>query len=207
MKTEAGSAPEGSSDASSSSDVRLVARSKAGDTAAFNELVTKYRNRVYGTTYNLVRNEQDAWDLTQDAFLKAWRNLDRFKGDSSFFTWLYRIATNVSLDWLRRKQIESGVEFDETLGVKIEPSATTAPKPEAAPHRRLEGAEIRSQIDAAIGQLSAEHRTVILLREVENLAYEDIAQAMGTSVGTVMSRLFYARKKLQALLREFYDTL
>src|SRR4051794_18419279 len=90
-------------------DAELVARCQRGDTTAFNELVTKYRNKVHATIYNLVRNEQDSWDLAQESFLKAWRNIAKFRGQSSFFTWIYRIATNVTIDWLRHKQIESGV--------------------------------------------------------------------------------------------------
>jgi RNA polymerase sigma-70 factor (ECF subfamily) len=193
--------------ASLAEDARLILRCREGDSAAFNELVIKYRNKVYATIYNLVRNEQDAWDISQEAFLKAWRNLERFRGQSSFFTWLFRIATNVAIDWLRRKQIESGVEFDETLGIQIEPASTTTPKAEPLPSRQLDAAEIRARIDAAIAQLSVEHRAVILLREVEGLQYEEIAEATGASVGTVMSRIFYARKKLQTLLRDVYETI
>ena len=89
-------------------DLDLVARSQAGDTAAFNELVTRYRNRAYAMIYNMVRNEQDAWDLAQDGFLKAWKSISRFRGQSSFYTWLYRILMNVTIDSLRRKQIEGG---------------------------------------------------------------------------------------------------
>lgn len=194
-------------EAGQTEDAELVARCQRGDTAAFNELVTKYRNKVYATVYNLVRNEQDAWDLAQETFLKAWRNLDRFRGQSSFFTWLYRIATNVTIDWLRRKQIASGVEFDETLGLKdIEPGSATTPHGAPLPHQRLENDEIAARIDDALNKLSAEHRAVIVLREVEGLSYEEIAQATGCTVGTVMSRLFYARKKLQSLLRDVYET-
>lgn len=175
--------------------------------AAFNELVTKYRNKVHSTIFSLARSEQDAWDLSQETFLKAWRHIDRFRGQSSVFTWLYRIATNVTIDWLRRKQIESGVEFDDTLGMKIESGSATAPHPEQLPHERLQQEEVQARIDAALGQLSAEHRAIIILREVEGLRYEEIAEAAGCSVGTVMSRLFYARKKLQSLLRDVYEAI
>lgn len=189
-------------------DAQCVSRCQNGDAAAFGELITKYRSKVYATIYNLVRNEQDAWDLAQETFLKAWRNIARFRGQSSFFTWLYRIATNVTIDSLRRKQIESGVEFDDTLGIgDIEAGAATAPRTEPLPHQHLQNHEIQARIDAALKQLSAEHRTVIVLREVEGLRYEEIAEATGCSVGTVMSRIFYARKKLQSLLRDVYETI
>ena len=195
-------------DAGQVEDAQLVARCQGGDTAAFNEVVTKYRSKVHSTIFNLVRSEQDAWDLSQETFLKAWRNMDRFRGQSSLFTWLYRIATNVTIDWLRRKQIESGVEFDDSLGMKeIEPGSATAPHAEPAPHQRLQNAEIQARIDSAMAQLSAEHRAIIILREVEGLRYEEIAEATGCSVGTVMSRLFYARKKLQSLLRDVYEAV
>src|SRR5438876_10064844 len=104
MRTEAESAtPE-------VDDVELVARRQTGDTAAFNELVTRYRTRAFAMIYNMVRNEQDAWDLAQDGFLKAWKSIGKFRGQSSFYTWLYRILMNVTIDSLRRKQIEGGTE-------------------------------------------------------------------------------------------------
>ena len=188
-------------------DARLIARCQGGDTAAFSDLVAKYRNKVHSTIFNLVRSEQDAWDLSQETFIKAWRSIDRFRGQSSVFTWLYRISTNVTIDWLRRRQIESGVEFDDTLGMKIESGSVTTPHADPLPHEQMNHAEIQSRIDAALAELSPEHRAIIILREVEGLHYEEIAEATGCSVGTVMSRLFYARKKLQSLLRDIYEAI
>lgn len=189
-------------------DAALVARCQAGDAAAFGELVTHYRNKVFATIYNVTRNEQDAWDLSQEAFLKAWRNIASFKGQSSFFTWLYRIAMNVTIDRLRRKQIESGIEFDETLGLgDIEPGSPTLPRPVPAPSQHLQNREIQARIDAAIAKLPPDHRLVIILREIDGLSYEEIATAAKCSVGTVMSRLFYARKKLQILLHDVYEAI
>jgi RNA polymerase sigma-70 factor (ECF subfamily) len=110
-------------------ELQLVAKCQMGDTAAFNELVTRYRQRGFAMIYNMVRNEQDAWDLTQDGFLKAWKSIGRFRGQSSFFTWLYRILMNVTIDWMRRKQIQSGTEFDDAVALTtVEPAATTAPE-------------------------------------------------------------------------------
>lgn len=189
-------------------DAELVAKCQRGDTAAFNELVTKYRNKVYSTIFNLVRNEDDAWDLTQETFLKAWRNIAGFRSQSSFFTWIYRIATNVTLDWLRKKQIASGVEFDDAVEITaIAPGAATAPRIAPLPHQQLQNREIQSRIEASLAQLSAEHRMAVVLREVEGLSYEEIAEASSCTVGTVMSRLFYARKKLQTLLRDVYESI
>jgi len=188
--------------------MRLVARSQAGDTDAFNELITKYRQRCFAMIYQMVRNEEDAWDLAQDGFVRAWKSLGSFRGQSSFFTWLYRVMTNVSLDWLRRKRIEGGQEFDDTIGLRhIAPGAPTAPKVVLEPADRIADGEIRKSIDAAIGRLSDEHRAVIVMREIEGMEYQEMADALGCSIGTVMSRLFYARKKLQTMLRDVYEQL
>src|SRR4051794_207610 len=192
----------------SSDELELVAKCQVGDTAAFNELVIRYRQRAFSMIYNMVRNEQDAWDLTQDGFLKAWKSIGRFRGQSSFFTWLYRILMNVTIDWMRRKQIEGGTEFDDAVAISnVEPAATTAPKSELQPIAKLSDKEIRTRIDESIARLSPEHRTVIVLREIEGLEYQEIADAMECSIGTVMSRLFYARKKLQGMLKDVYENL
>ena len=191
------------------SDLDLVTRSQAGDTEAFDELVTRYRTRVFGMIYNMVHSEQDAWDLAQDSFLKAWKSIKRFRGRSSFFTWIYRIVMNVTIDWLRKKQIKGGgSEFDDSIQLKhIEPASKTVPKSEVLPHEMIVRSEIRAQIDQAIAQLSPEQRAVILMKEIEEMQYHEIAEALGCSIGTVMSRLFYARKKLQNLLRDVYEDI
>jgi RNA polymerase sigma-70 factor (ECF subfamily) len=189
-------------------DLELVSRCQAGDTEAFNQLVTRYRNRAYAMIYNMVRNEQDAWDLAQDGFLKAWKSIAKFRGQSSFYTWLYRILMNVTIDSLRRKQIEGGMEFDDEIGLQnIAPGAATAPKAEMEPANRMSDKEIRERIDEAIAKLSPEHRMAIVMREIDGLEYTEIAEQMGCSLGTVMSRLSYARKKLQALLKDVYETI
>lgn len=189
-------------------DIELVKRCQHGDTRAFNELVTKYRGKAYAMIYNMVRNEQDAWDLAQDGFLKAWKSIANFRGQSAFYTWLYRIMTNVTIDWLRKKQIEGGTEFDDTLELKnIEPGSSTVPRAEPLPDEKLEHVEIRKRIDAALEKLSAEHRAVIVMKEIDGMQYNEIADAIGCSLGTVMSRLFYARKKLQTLLRDVYENV
>jgi RNA polymerase sigma-70 factor (ECF subfamily) len=194
--------------ADGSSDLELVGRCQKGDTGAFDELITRYRQRCFAMIYQMVRNEDDAWDLAQDGFVKAWKSLAHFRGQSSFYTWLYRIMANVSLDWLRRKHVRGDAEFDDQIGLQhVETNAPTAPKPAAQPIDRLAGDEIRQRVDAAIEKLSPEHRAVIVLREVDGLDYQEIADAIGCSIGTVMSRLFYARKKLQAFLRDVYEQL
>ena len=158
--------------------------------------------------YQMVRNEEDAWDLAQDGFVRAWRSLGNFRGQSAFFTWLYRIMTNVTLDWLRKKRIGSGQEFDDTIGLPgIAAGAMTAPQATVAPAVRMADQEIRARIDAAIAKLSDEHRAVIVMRELDGMEYQEIADALGCSIGTVMSRLFYARRKLQTMLRDVHEQL
>src|SRR3954468_13710773 len=134
------------------SELDLVKRSQSGDTDAFDQLVTRYRTRVFGMIYNMVHNEQDAWDLAQDSFVKAWKSITRFRGQSSFYTWIYRIVTNVTIDWLRKKQIKgSGAEFDDAIQLKeIDPAARTAPKADPLPYKQMERQEIRARIDAVI---------------------------------------------------------
>ena len=191
------------------SDLELVKRCQAGQTEAFDELVTRYRTRVFAMIYNMVHNEQDAWDLAQESFVKAWKSIKRFRRHSSFYTWVYRIVMNVTIDWLRKKQIKgAGSEFDDSIQLKeIDPASRTVPKADPLPHERMERSEIRVKIDNAIGQLSPEHRAVILMKEIEDMQYHEIAETLGCSIGTVMSRLFYARKKLQNLLRDVYENI
>ena len=189
-------------------DGELVKRCQAGDTSAFNDLVTKYRGKAFSMIYGMVQNEQDAWDLAQEGFVKAWRSIHRFKGESSCYTWLYRIMTNVTIDSLRRKGIHGDAEFDDrVMPVNVEPGSRTTPSATPLPYRKLEQSEIRKQIDDAIAKLTPEHRAVIVMKELEDLQYSEIAEILGCSIGTVMSRLFYARKKLQALLKDVYENL
>src|SRR5678809_789508 len=150
------------------SELDLVKRCQAGNTEAFDELVVRYRTRVFGMIYNMVHSEQDAWDLAQDSFLKAWKSIGRFRGQSSFYTWIYRIVMNVTIDWLRKKQVKgTGAEFDDAIQLKeIDPASRTVPKADALPHERMQHGEIRERIDAAIAQLSPEHRAVILMKEI-----------------------------------------
>ena len=191
------------------SELDLVKRCQAGETEAFDELVTRYRTRIFGMIYNMVHSEQDAWDLAQDSFLKAWKSIKRFQGKSSFYTWMYRIVMNVTIDWLRKKQIKgAGTEFDDAVQLKeIDPASRTVPKAEELPYERMERSEVRTQIDNAIAQLTPEHRAVILMKETEGMQYHEIAEALGCSIGTVMSRLFSARKRLQSLLKDVYENI
>ena len=188
-------------DHSSAEDATLVRAARAGDTGAFEELVARHRDKIYARAYSMVRNEDEALDLSQEAWVKGWRRLKQFQGESSFSTWMTRIVINLCLDELRRQKrqrIDSIEEMDEESG-GIE---RQMPVVTVNPTERLERGELRQRIDRAMDLLSYEHRTVLVLHEFEEMEYKEIARTMGCSIGTVMSRLFYARRKLAALLAD-----
>jgi len=188
-------------DHSAADDAALVRAAQQGDMGAFEELVARYRDRIYARAFSMMRNEEEAIDLSQEAWVKAWQRLVQFHGESSFATWMTRIVINLCLDQLRkqkRQRAESIEELDEESGgVERQMPAVTF-----NPTERLERGELRGRIDRALAQLSHEHRTVLVLHEFEEMEYKEIAKAMGCSIGTVMSRLFYARRKLAALLAD-----
>ncbi|HEX3798535.1 MAG TPA: sigma-70 family RNA polymerase sigma factor [Verrucomicrobiae bacterium] len=186
-------------DHSSASDEQLVKAAKDGDMAAFEELVARHRDKIYARAFSMMRNEDEALDLSQEAWVKSWQRLKQFQGDSSFGTWMTRIVINLCLDQLRkrkRQRTESIEEMsEETGGVERQmPVVITNPT------EGLERIELRKRIDKAMEQLSHEHRTVLMLHEFEEMEYKEIAKTMNCSIGTVMSRLFYARRKMAALL-------
>ena len=183
-------------------DRKLVELCKAGDNQAFDELVTLYRGKVYAMILNMIHNDADAWDLSQDVFVKAWKALPKFESRSAFYTWLYRITHNVTYDWIRKRKRVASEEFEDSLVEQAEPGALTAPRSTDFPDAAMERSELRGKIAKAIESLSDDHREVILRKEIDGLSYQEIAEVAGCSVGTVMSRLFYARKKLQAALSE-----
>jgi RNA polymerase sigma-70 factor (ECF subfamily) len=174
-------------------DLELIHRSQAGDPEAFGKLVTKYRAKILARLQGMVRNEHDARDLAQEGFLKAWHSIRQFEGRSSFYTWLYTITVNLAIESLRRRGRCLEVELDHAI-----PSSVPSPR---ANYQRN---EIRQHINAALAQLSPEHRAVIILKVIEDLQYQEIAKILNVSVGTVMSRLFYGRKKLQSILKPLY---
>ena len=175
-------------------DLELIHRSQGGDTEAFGKLVTKYRAKILVRLQGMVRNEHDARDLAQEGFLKAWHSIRQFKGRSSFYTWLHSITVNLAIESLRRRGRCLEVELDDAI-----PSSLPGPR---ANYQR---AEFREHLSAALAKLSPEHRVVIVLKEIEDLQYHEIAETLNISVGTVMSRLFYGRKKLQSILRPIYS--
>ena len=186
---------------SSLDDKSLVGAAQAGDMQAFEELVARHRDKVYARAFSMMRNEEEAIDLSQEAWVKGWQRLKQFQGESAFGTWMTRIVINLCLDALRKQRrhpAESIEEMDEeTGGVERQ-----MPVVVVNPTERLEQGELRQRIDAALEKLSAEHRTVLVLHEFEEMEYKEIAKTVGCSIGTVMSRLFYARRKLAALLAD-----
>ena len=186
-------------DYSSDDDSALVRAARQGDTAAFEELVARHRDKIYARAFIMVRNEAEAIDLSQEAWIKGWQRLPQFLGESSFATWITRIVINGCLDYLRKKKrqrIESIEELNaESGGVERQMAVVTV-----NPTARLKRAELRQRIDQALGQLSPEQRTVLVLREFEQMDYKEIAKTLRCARGTVMSRLFYARRKMAALL-------
>jgi RNA polymerase sigma-70 factor, ECF subfamily len=174
-------------------DLELTRRSQAGDTQAFGQLVTQYRSKIFSMVYGMVRNEHDACDLAQEVFIKAWQSIHRFEGRSSFYTWLYTLTMNMTICSIRRRGRREEVELNDAI-----PSSLSDP---GVNYRRT---EIRERVNAALAKLSPEHRAVVVLKELEDLQYHEIAEVLNLSIGTVMSRLFYARKKLQSLLRPVF---
>ena len=183
-------------------DWELVDRCQRGDLTAFEALVGRYRQRVFALAYGMMRNEQDATDLCQEAFVKAWQAIRGFKKNAGFYTWIYRITTNLAIDFVRRRERRPTVELDEAIDPAADVNVQVAPSNQPSPTEDLRRKELREQIDAALLELSAEHRAVVQLRELEGLEYAEIARAVGCNIGTVMSRLHYARKHLQKLLKE-----
>ena len=155
-------------------DADLIAAARAGDDEAFGRLVDRYRDRVYGVAYRVVGNAEDAMDIAQEAFVKAWTSLPKFRGRSAFFTWIYRIATNLSLDHLRRNRAAS-VEYDDELVPDALPGLDPAPSAQPSPRREAMRADTRRAIEQALEKLSPEHRAVLVLRELEGRSYKEIA--------------------------------
>ena len=188
-------------DHSGADDVSLVRVAQKGDMVAFEQLVGRHQDKIYARAYSMMRNEEEAIDLSQEAWVKGWQRLVQFQGDSSFTTWMTRITINLCLDQLRRKKrqrTESIEEMDEESGgVERQMPIVTV-----NPTERLERGELRVRIDRALSQLSETHRTVMVLHEFEQMDYKTIAKTMNCSIGTVMSRLFYARRKMAAMLQD-----
>ncbi len=187
-------------EAESERDHELIRRVQSGDDAAFRMLVDRHRRRAFAIAVGLVRDEQDALDIVQEAFVRVYRGIDAFSGAASFFTWLYRIVKNLSIDLMRRPSYQRDLAAE--LGAGHESFLLGCPDPD--PLDAVRRKEIASALARALDALPDYHRGVIVMREVEGLSYEEMACAMGVSKGTIMSRLFHARKKLQRALMDCY---
>jgi RNA polymerase sigma-70 factor (ECF subfamily) len=203
-----GSIGTGASEEDPDDDFRLVARAQQGDFGAYDELVTRHRGRIFAMIRNMIHQEADAWDLSQEVFIKAWNALPRFEARARFSTWIYRIAHNAVYDWTRRRKIESAGELNDEIfeRERIDSSSFTTPSGGESPDETMAFGELRAKIETALGKLSADHREVVLLKDVQGLSYKEIADVMECSIGTVMSRLYYARQKLQGLLKDEYES-
>lgn len=185
-------------DIKNASDDELVRASQRRRTEPYEELVFRHRDKIYARAYSMLRNENEAEDLAQEAWVKGWQRLKQFKRDAKFMTWMTRIVINLCLDHLRKRQrqaTDSLEQIEEEGGIERRMPVETF-----NPTERMEREELRAEIDRAMQKMSHEHRTVLLLHEFDGLAYQEIAKAMQCSIGTVMSRLFYARRRLGNML-------
>ena len=185
-------------------DFEIVRRVQAGDVAAFDQLIRRYRERLYGVVYNLTSNREDAADLTQDAFIKAFQSIQRFNGQASFFTWLYRIAVNSTITHLRKSRLRAffsleRVDADEPVSREIIDALTDKGGGERDNYVR----ELQEKLNDAMQKLSIKHRTVVTLFEIDGLSHQEIAEITNCSVGTVRSRLHYAKQLLQSELQPY----
>ena len=185
------------------SDRVIVQRVQAGEVAAFDALILKYRERVYGVVYNMTSNREDAADLTQDAFIKAFQSINRFQAQSSFFTWLYRIAVNSTLTHLRKAKLRTFFSFEKITDEDKTAQLVNQLTDKNGADRELFIRELQEKLNEAMMKLSIKHRTVVTLFEIEGLSHEEIAEITGCSVGTVRSRLHYAKQLLQAELQRY----
>jgi len=205
--SNASKSKEASEGSSKKGDHDLVQRVQAGDSAAFRTLYDKYHRRAFAVAMGVVKNEDDALDAVQNAFIKVHKNIHRFQGSSSFYTWLYRIVMNVSIDHVRRTSRRKTLDFDErALHEESEVAGDGALVPrvtDANPGKAALRRELGSAIQAALAQLPEHHRAVIVLREIEGMSYEEMAEALEVPKGTIMSRLFHARKKMQVELAPY----
>jgi RNA polymerase sigma-70 factor (ECF subfamily) len=184
-------------------DIELVARTQGGDARAFDELVVKYSPRLYGLVYNMTSNHEDANDLLQDVFAKAYRSINGFRGKSSFYTWIHSIAVNMTINFLKKRGRRFNMSLDDVdLNIQndkefIELTASSSPVREA------DLGELQKKLNESMLKLSPEHRAVVTMFDIQGMPHAEIAKILAISEGTVRSRLFYAHRQLQAHLEEF----
>jgi RNA polymerase sigma-70 factor (ECF subfamily) len=181
----------------------LILRTRQGDLEAYDDLVRRFQERIYATIYHMTANHEDANDLAQETFIKAFQAISSFKGDSSFFTWIYRIAINRTINFLKQRRNRSHMSLNDLdLNAEHDPDLVALVS-DKTPRRDAGLAELQEKLNAAMQRLSETHRLVVTLHDVQGLAHEEIARIMDCNVGTVRSRLFYARQQMQAYLSDY----
>ena len=181
----------------------LVRRAREGDLTAYDELVKRYQERIYATIYHMTANHEDANDLAQDAFIKAFSALKSFKGGSSFYTWLYRIAVNKTINFLKQRKNKYHLSLNDLdFNAENDPDLVALVS-HKTPQRDAGLSELQKKLNEALMKLSESHRMVVVLHDVQGQSHDEIAEIMGCNIGTVRSRLFYARQQLQGFLAEY----
>jgi len=184
-------------------DPMLVKRAQGGDLEAYDELIRRYQERIYATIYHMTANHEDANDLAQETFIKAYQALKSFKGDSSFFTWVYRIAVNKTINFLKQRKNKTHMSLNDLdFNAEHDPDLVALVS-DKTPRREVNLIELQEKLNDAMQKLSEIHRLVVTLHDVQGLSHEDISKIMGCNTGTVRSRLFYARQQLQAYLSDY----
>ncbi|NBR86531.1 MAG: sigma-70 family RNA polymerase sigma factor [Verrucomicrobia bacterium] len=187
-------------------DLTLVRQAQAGDANAYDELVRRYQRQIYGVVYHMTSHHEDANDLTQEAFVKAWQALKSFKGDSSFFTWIYRIAVNRTLNHLKQRKFRDGKHAMSLNDLDVEAEHhpdLVALASDKTPRRALALEELKEKLNVAMQRLSENHRIVVTLHDIQGLPHDEIAKVLGCNTATVRTRLFYARQQLQGILSDY----
>src|SRR5271157_1982844 len=181
----------------------LVRRAQRGDLAAYDELVKRYQERIYATVYHMTSNHEDANDLAQDSFIKAFQALKSFKGGSSFYTWLYRIAVNKTINFIKQRKNRIHMSLNDLdFNAENNPDLVALIS-DKTPRRDAGLKELKEKLNAAMLKLSESHRLVVVLHDVQGMSHEEVAEVMDCNIGTVRSRLFYARQQLQSLLTDY----
>jgi RNA polymerase sigma-70 factor (ECF subfamily) len=184
-------------------EMTLVRSARHGDLEAYDELVRRYQERIYATVYHMTANHEDANDLAQEAFIKAFQALKSFKGGSSFYTWVYRIAVNKTINFLKQRKNKAQLSLDDIdFNAEHDPDLIALIS-EKTPRREIGLTELQEKLNTAMQKLSEPHRLVVTLHDVQGLSHEEIAEIMDCNIGTVRSRLFYARQQLQAYLSDY----
>jgi RNA polymerase sigma factor (sigma-70 family) len=195
--------PKAAPSATRAEEDEFVRKAQQGDLAAYDELVRRYQERVYATVYHMTSNHEDANDLAQEAFIKAYQALKSFKGGSSFYTWVYRIAVNKTINFLKQRKNRTAMSLNDLdFNAENDPDLVALVS-DKTPRRDAALSELQKKLNEAMQKLSEQHRLVVTLHDVQGLAHEEIAEIMDCNVGTVRSRLFYARQQLQGYLIDY----